>query len=220
MGKSLVIVESPAKAKTINKYLGNNFVVKSSVGHIRDLPTAGSGKTTDPRSAPRRRRRRARCRPAKRRATRNRRPANSWCGAWASTRSTAGRRTTRSSRARKKWFPSCASWRTRPIPSTWRRTSTARARRSPGTCARPSAAMTSATSAWCSTRSPSKAIEEAFAHPSRIDQARVNAQQARRFPRSGRRLHGVAAAVGQGGSRPVRRSRAVRRRAPGGGARA
>ena len=43
MGKSLVIVESPAKAKTINKYLGPEFVVKSSVGHIRDLPTAGSG---------------------------------------------------------------------------------------------------------------------------------------------------------------------------------
>ncbi|MCX2973466.1 type I DNA topoisomerase [Halieaceae bacterium IMCC8485] len=42
MGKSLVIVESPAKAKTINKYLGKDFVVKSSVGHIRDLPTAGS----------------------------------------------------------------------------------------------------------------------------------------------------------------------------------
>ena len=42
MGKALVIVESPAKAKTINKYLGNNYVVKSSVGHIRDLPTSGS----------------------------------------------------------------------------------------------------------------------------------------------------------------------------------
>ncbi|CNK70191.1 type I DNA topoisomerase [Yersinia aldovae] len=42
MGKALVIVESPAKAKTINKYLGNDFVVKSSVGHIRDLPTSGS----------------------------------------------------------------------------------------------------------------------------------------------------------------------------------
>ena len=36
MEKSLVIVESPAKAKTINKYLGNQYTVKSSVGHIRD----------------------------------------------------------------------------------------------------------------------------------------------------------------------------------------
>lgn len=43
MTKSLVIVESPAKAKTINKYLGKEFVVKSSVGHIRDLPVSGSG---------------------------------------------------------------------------------------------------------------------------------------------------------------------------------
>ncbi|MBM7060960.1 type I DNA topoisomerase [Pseudomonas sp. UL073] len=46
MGKSLVIVESPAKAKTINKYLGNQYVVKSSIGHIRDLPTSGSGSAT------------------------------------------------------------------------------------------------------------------------------------------------------------------------------
>ncbi len=49
MGKSLVIVESPAKAKTINKYLGPDFIVKSSVGHIRDLPTAGSGSSVDPK---------------------------------------------------------------------------------------------------------------------------------------------------------------------------
>ncbi|MCK6489495.1 MAG: type I DNA topoisomerase [Planctomycetes bacterium] len=41
MARSLVIVESPAKAKTINKYLGKDFVVKSSFGHIRDLPTSG-----------------------------------------------------------------------------------------------------------------------------------------------------------------------------------
>ena len=49
MGKSLVIVESPAKAKTINKYLGSDYVVKSSVGHIRDLPTAGSASPVDPK---------------------------------------------------------------------------------------------------------------------------------------------------------------------------
>ncbi|MDG1905826.1 MAG: type I DNA topoisomerase [Arenicella sp.] len=50
MGKALVIVESPAKAKTINKYLGNDYIVKSSVGHIRDLPTSGSIKAAaDPK---------------------------------------------------------------------------------------------------------------------------------------------------------------------------
>jgi len=47
MSKSLVIVESPAKAKTINKYLGNDFIVKSSVGHIRDLPTSGGTEAVD-----------------------------------------------------------------------------------------------------------------------------------------------------------------------------
>ena len=51
MAKSLVIVESPAKAKTINKYLGPDYIVKSSVGHIRDLPTSGSGsKSVDPKA--------------------------------------------------------------------------------------------------------------------------------------------------------------------------
>lgn len=38
MGKHLVIVESPAKAKTVNRYLGSDFLVKASMGHIRDLP--------------------------------------------------------------------------------------------------------------------------------------------------------------------------------------
>src|SRR5215467_14377497 len=38
MAKALVIVESPAKAKTINKYLGKQYIVKASLGHIKDLP--------------------------------------------------------------------------------------------------------------------------------------------------------------------------------------
>ncbi len=38
MGKDLVVVESPAKAKTINKYLGDKYIVRASLGHVRDLP--------------------------------------------------------------------------------------------------------------------------------------------------------------------------------------
>ena len=51
--RALVIVESPAKAKTINKYLGSNYIVKSSVGHVRDLPTGGSAKSTEKKPATR-----------------------------------------------------------------------------------------------------------------------------------------------------------------------
>src|SRR3954464_15389660 len=41
--KSLVIVESPAKATTINKYLGKDYVVKASLGHVKDLPKSKLG---------------------------------------------------------------------------------------------------------------------------------------------------------------------------------
>lgn len=52
MSKSLVIVESPAKAKTINKYLGDNYIVKSSIGHIRDLPVSAKVLGDKPKAEP------------------------------------------------------------------------------------------------------------------------------------------------------------------------
>ena len=47
MAKNLVIVESPAKAKTIEKFLGKDYKVASSFGHIADLPTKELGVDTD-----------------------------------------------------------------------------------------------------------------------------------------------------------------------------
>jgi DNA topoisomerase I len=53
MAKKLVIVESPAKAKTINKILGSDYVVKSSMGHVRDLPVRALGVEIENGFAPR-----------------------------------------------------------------------------------------------------------------------------------------------------------------------
>src|SRR6202011_4082555 len=47
MAKALVVVESPAKAKTINKYLGRDYKVVASMGHIRDLPKSKLGVAVD-----------------------------------------------------------------------------------------------------------------------------------------------------------------------------
>ncbi|MBM3298172.1 MAG: DNA topoisomerase I, partial [Candidatus Aminicenantes bacterium] len=53
MSKSLVIVESPAKAQTINRYLGSGYLVKASMGHVRDLPRSTLGVDIDHDFAPR-----------------------------------------------------------------------------------------------------------------------------------------------------------------------
>ncbi len=88
MARSLVIVESPAKAKTINRYLGKEFIVKSSVGHIRDLPTGG--KAVDPKARAKEAAKTKALSPAKREAYKKKRardqlvrrmginPANDW----------------------------------------------------------------------------------------------------------------------------------------------
>jgi DNA topoisomerase IA len=55
MAKNLLIVESPAKAKTIEKILGKDFQVKSCFGHIRDLEKAGMGIDLEKEFEPRKR---------------------------------------------------------------------------------------------------------------------------------------------------------------------
>lgn len=52
MGQNLVIVESPAKAKTIAKYLGKNYIVEASMGHVRDLPKSSLGVDVDDNYTP------------------------------------------------------------------------------------------------------------------------------------------------------------------------
>lgn len=91
MGKALVIVESPAKAKTINKYLGKDYVVKSSVGHIRDLPTSGSASRKPAAAGDK----------TKKLKKTN---AQRWSAGWVLTRTTAGKRIIRFCRQRKGCF--------------------------------------------------------------------------------------------------------------------
>ena len=50
--KALVVVESPAKARTIERYLGKNYIVRASMGHLRDLPKSQFGIDVDNDFAP------------------------------------------------------------------------------------------------------------------------------------------------------------------------
>ena len=177
MARSLVIVESPAKARTINRYLGKDYLVKSSVGHIRDLPAgARASGRTDAASRSRAVRKGRASGPPTRRCGRG---GNS-CSGWASIRTGVGARPTKSCPARRRSSASSRSWRERP-------TGLSRYRPRPrgeaiawhlkevigGDPARFRRVVFNEI-----TR---RAIQDAFENPGEIDQNRVNAQQARRF---------------------------------------
>ena len=145
MGKSLVIVESPAKAKTINKYLGKDYVVKSSVGHVRDLPTSGSA-STEPKTC----HSRHQAQRIREGGQGSQRPVlrmgiNPTAGWQANYQILPGKEKVVSE------LQSLAA----KADTIYLATDLDReGKRSPGTCARSSVATTAATSAWCSTRSP------------------------------------------------------------------
>ncbi len=181
MGKSLVIVESPAKARTINKYLGKDYVVKSSVGHIRDLPTSGSAKATD-----------AKERAAKAAETRKMSPAQ---------KARHKEKKAKEQLVRRMGIDPDKGWdasyeilpgKEKVVSELQRLAETSDTVYLATDLDREGEAI-----AWHLREAiggdddryqrvvfneiTKKAIQEAFASPSRIDQARVNAQQARRF---------------------------------------
>lgn len=143
MGKALVIVESPAKAKTINKYLGNDYVVKSSVGHIRDLPTSGSAskKSADSTAT------KGAKKPKKdeRSALVNRMGVDPWHDWNAHYEVLPGK---------EKVVSELKQLAEKLTTSISQPTLTAKGKPLPGTCGKSSAAMNSVTAAWCSMRSP------------------------------------------------------------------
>ena len=137
---SLVVVESPTKVKTIQKYLDHGFVVKASLGHLKDLPKSKLGidvkKGFAPQYVP--------VRTKTKTLEELKRPAR------------------------------------RPRPSTSPPTPTARARRSAGTSPRSSSLLPDKVYRVLFNEITEKAVKAAFKDPGRIDQKRVDAQQARR----------------------------------------
>ena len=177
MARSLVIVESPAKARTINRYLGADYLVKSSVGHIRDLPVGGKaggrGRRTAPggqkataRTSPEERQRRARRQLVRRMGVD---PENGWRATYevlpgkekvvGELKRLAGKTGAVFLATDLDREGEAIAWHLREEmggdPARFRRVVFNEITRN--------------------------AIREAFAHPKEIDENRVNAQQARRF---------------------------------------
>lgn len=142
MGKALVIVESPAKAKTINKYLGNDYVVKSSVGHIRDLPTSGSATKRAPTQPPPKR---LKAQKDERGALVNRMGVDPWHNWDARYEVLHGK---------EKVVSELKQLAEKPTTSISQLTLTAKGKPLHGTCGKSSVATTPATAAWCLMKLP------------------------------------------------------------------
>ena len=153
-GRRLVIVESPAKARTIAGYLGKGYVVESSIGHIRDMPDKAAEIPTKYRKEP-----------------------------WARLGVDVDHGFEAAlCRARGQEVPGhqaqarCSRTPTNCCSPLMR---TARARPSPGTCWR-SSSRRSRPGGWSSTRSPRRPSRSAVANPRELDQGLVDAYQTRR----------------------------------------
>ena len=152
-GRKLVIVESPAKAKTIAGYLGEGYDVEASVGHIRDLPQP-SELPADMKKGP--------------------------FGKFAVDVDNGFEPYYVVDADKKKKVAELKGCSRTPTSSTWPPMRTARARRSPGTCSRCSSPR-SRSSAWCSTRSPARRSSGAANDTRDLDDRLVDAQETRRI---------------------------------------
>ena len=157
--QDLVIVESPAKAKTINKYLGANFKVLASYGHVRDLPRSGSqGEEVAGIDI-----------------------EDGWMPTYVVVDRAESNGRAVAPPYRQGILAELKREAAKSATSTWRPTPTARARRSPGTSRRRWAWTTTARLPRHLQRDHQDGGADALAHPGKIDMDRVQAQEARRI---------------------------------------